>query len=50
MDPVPVPPVAVKVNVEPKVIVDAEVTVTAVWVAPEIVPHLNPIRSRMPPT
>jgi hypothetical protein len=45
-----VPPVAVNANVEPNVMDDDDVIVTAAWLAPEIVPHLNPIRSRMPPT
>jgi hypothetical protein len=48
--PVVVPPVADNASVEPNVIVEADVTVTVAWSAPEIVPQRNPNLSMMDPT
>jgi hypothetical protein len=48
--PLPVPPVAVNANVEPKLTLAEDVIVTAAWVAPEIVPHRRPILSIIDPT
>ena len=44
-----VPPIAVNANVEPNVMDDDDVIVTAAWVAPEIVPQRKPILSMMSP-
>ena len=44
-----VPPVAVNANVEPNVMDDDDVIVTAAWLAPEIVPQRKPILSMMSP-
>jgi hypothetical protein len=47
--PVVVPPLAVNASVEPNVIVEADVTVTVAWSAPEIVPQRKPSLSMMEP-
>jgi hypothetical protein len=47
--PVVVPPVADNASVEPKVMEEADVTVTVAWSAPEMVPQRNPNLSMTAP-